>query len=359
MLRRILPLALATIAASSPAFAAKGRRTTAPAGPSFECAGAICVDAATGKVLSEQNPGRQNPPASVTKIMTLLVILDEIEAGRVKYSDVVTADKEAKEMGGTQVALAPGEKHTVEQLMYALMVQSANDAAVALAKHVSGSTDAFVAKMNARAAQLGAVATRFTSPHGLPDKRNTRGGDDMSTARDLSIIARAVIAKKDALRFSAAKDYDFRPSDRKVVNYDYIRNHNKLLWSFNGCDGFKTGWTEAGASIVTTASRGDKRVVAVVLGGKVPNQDGTPNAKLSQSRRNDYAAKLMEEGLAALGVAGAPATAVVAKPASANVAMNGAAPEAVPVGTTGTTNLPANKPKAPVKTKDGLIQLSW
>src|SRR6478735_8455673 len=116
MLRRILPLALATLTATSPAFAAKTRRVAA-ATPTFECAGATCVDAATGKVLAEQNPGRQNPPASVTKIMTLLVILDEIEAGRVKYTDVVTADKEAKEMGGTQVALSPGEQHTVEQLM--------------------------------------------------------------------------------------------------------------------------------------------------------------------------------------------------------------------------------------------------
>jgi D-alanyl-D-alanine carboxypeptidase len=357
MLLRFLPLALATLAAA-PAFAAKARRT-APAAPAFECAGAICVDAATGKVLSSQNPGRQNPPASVTKIMTLLVILDEIEAGRVKYTDVVTADKEAHGMGGTQVNLAPGEQHTVEQLLYALMVQSANDAAVALAKHVAGSTEAFVAKMNARAAQLGAASTRFTSPHGLPDKKGTRGGDDISTAGDLAAIARAVIAKKDALRFSAAKDYDFRPSDRKVVNYDYIRNHNKLLWSFNGCDGFKTGWTDAGASIVTTASRGDRRVVAVVLGGKVPNGDGTPNAKLSQARRNDYAAKLMEEGLASLGVAGAPATATTAIPARAAIAANGIAPEAVPVGAAGPAKRPAATAKAPVKGKDGAIHLSW
>lgn len=359
MLRRILPLALATLTLAAPAALAAKRKAVAP---TFECAGAICVDAATGKVLFEQTPGRQNPPASVTKIMTLLVILDEIEAGRVKYADIVTADKEAQGMGGTQVALAAGEKHTVEQLLYALMVQSANDAAVALAKHVAGSTEAFVAKMNARAAQLGATATRFTSPHGLPDKRNTRGGDDLSTARDLAIIARAVIAKNDALRFSAAKDYDFRPSDRKVVNYDYIRNHNKLLWSFNGCDGFKTGWTDAGASIVTTASRGDKRVVAVVLGGKVPNSDGTPNAKLSQARRNDYAAKLMEDGLAALGVAGAPATAVVAPAASVAGMKTGPAPEAVPVGSHAPEAVPVGttgNPKLPEKTKGGPIKLTW
>lgn len=337
MFRRLLPLALVAFTfQTAPAFAAKHR--AAPSSPVFNCAGSICVDADTGKVLSEINPGTRNPPASVTKIMTLLVVLDEIEAGRVKYSDIVTADKEASGMGGTQVALKPGEQHTLEQLLYALMVQSANDAAVALAKHVSGSTQAFVAKMNTRAAQLGATSTRFTSPHGLPDKKGTRGGDDLSTARDLATIARAVIAKKDALRFSAAKDYDFRPSDRKVVNYDYIRNHNKLLWSFNGCDGFKTGWTDAGASIVTTASRGGKRVVAVVLGGKVPNQDGTPNAKLSQARRNDYAAKLMEEGLGALGVSGAPSTARTGSPSSAS----DIAPAPVPADSSAPAPAPAS-----------------
>lgn len=309
MLRRLATPALVAVLFAAPALA-KTRKAPAPV-THFSCTGAICVDADTGKVLAEENSTLRSPPASVTKIMTLLVIMDEIEAGRVKYTDIVTADKEAHGMGGTQVALVAGEKHSVEQMLYALMVQSANDAAVALAKHVAGSTDAFVARMNARAAQLGATGTRFTSPHGLPDRKGERGGDDMSCARDLATIARAVIAKKGALRFSAAKTYDFRPSDHKVFNYDYIRNHNKLLWSFSGCDGFKTGWTNDGASIVTTASRGGKRVVAVILGGKVPSATpGVPDAVRSQARRNDYAAKLMEDGLAALGVAGSPSTAV-------------------------------------------------
>lgn len=312
MFRRLLLTALAALTLAAPAAsAATKRKASAPSGPAFSCAGAICVDAATGKVLAEENADVRHAPASVTKLMTLLVVLDEIDAGRAKLTDTVTADKEAWQFIGSKVALAIGERHTLDEMLYALMVQSANDGAIAIAKHIGGSTEGFVAKMNARAASLGLSRTRFTSPHGYP--AGSKREDDMTSARDLSVLARELLRHRLTLQYSATKTYRFRPATGDVKadapgTYNNLSNHNKLLWTFAGCDGLKTGWSGDGASIVTTASRGNKRVIAVVLGGKVPAADGTPQAKPSQSECRKYAAKLMEDGLAALGVSGAAPT---------------------------------------------------
>ncbi len=346
-------IAFALALSASPLHAA--RKVTAKAGESsFRCAGAICVDAATGKVLAEESADVQNPPASVTKLMTLLVVQDDIAAGKVKLGDRITADKDAWGMGGTQVALAIGETHTVDELMYALMVQSANDAAIALAKHVGGSRDAFVARMNARAASLGMSRTRFTSPHGLPPSKKTGDEPDLTTARDLAKVSVELMKYPDTLRYTSAKTYRFRPvtGDPKADapgTYNHLKNHNRLLGEFAGCDGMKTGWTNAGASIVTTASRGGKRVIAVVLGGVVPGSNAAlPDPRLSQRRRDDKASKLMEEGLAALGVAGAAPTPYVAQPAGTAAPV--AVPVAVPVGTPATATPVAQPLPARVKT---------
>ena len=343
MLRRLLPLALAAFTFQTvPVFAAKNR--PAPSGPVFNCAGSICVDADTGKVLSEQNADVRHAPASVTKLMTLLVVLDAVDAGKLKLTDVVTADKEAAGMGGTQAHLTAGEQHTVDELCYALMVQSANDAAVALAKHVAGSKEAFVAKMNARAASLGLTGTAFQSPHGLPPSRKTGGEPDLTTARDLAKISVELLHKRDTLRYTAAKTYRFRPptGDAKADapgTLSHFINHNKLLGVYSGCDGLKTGWTNAGASIVTTASRGNKRVIAVVLGGVVPSADPKlPDPKLSQRRRDARAESLMDEGLGALGVAGAPSTARTGSPSSP---ASGPAPAPVPADSSAPAPAPA------------------
>ena len=350
MFRRYLTSALAALCLASPA-PAKTRK--APAAPNYSCTGYICVDAATGKVLAEQSPDSASPPASVTKLMTFLVILDDFAAGTVKPSDMVTADKDAYNFLGTKAYLTVGEKHTYEQMLYALMVQSANDGAVAIAKQEAGSTEAFVAKMNARAASLGMARTRYTSPHGFPPGRSGRA-PDMTSARDIATLAREILKRPEALRYTSTKDYHFRdgPDSRKYL--DNFANHNKLLWSFSGCDGLKTGWSGDGASIATTASRGGKRVIAVVLGGKVPTAQGTPEAKSSQAQTRALAGRLMEEGLAKLGVGGAPATGFVGK-SSGTVAPagdEGDAPAAVPAGKgTAPAAVPAPAPGAPMLPK--------
>lgn len=272
-----------------------------PAQKNFSCAGQICIDAETGKILSARNETVRHPPASVTKLMTLYVVLDAVAAGEVSLSDFAKASRLAQNTDGTQVYLAVGEVNSVEDLLYALMLQSANDAAVALAEKVAGSVGAFVERMNTKAIELGMTQTRFSTPHGLPVSKKDRAAGkqpDMTTAQDLAILSRALIRNHpQTFRFSAARAKKFR-ENRGNVKPLVMKNHNKLLTSFPGCDGLKTGWTNAGASIVTTASRGNRRVIAVVLGGIVPSaQKGVPDARASQRERNQRAAELMFDGL--------------------------------------------------------------
>lgn len=271
-----------------------------PAQKNFKAVGQICIDAETGKVLSERNANVRHPPASVTKLMTIFVVLDAVKAGKIRLSTPVVASRNAQETGGTQVYLAEGEVNTVEDLLFALMLQSANDAAVALAERVGGNVENFVAMMNAKAAELGLSRTKYSTPHGLPiPKKEAAAGKkpDMTCAADLAQLSRALIrTHPEIFRYTAAKAKVFR-QDRFGVQPLPMGNHNKLLSSFPGCDGLKTGWTNAGASIVTTASRGNKRVIAVVLGGLVHGKDGGIDAKTSQRERNQRAAELMFEGL--------------------------------------------------------------
>lgn len=223
--------------------------------------GAIVVDAETGAVLFEDAADRKTYPASVVKLMALLLTLEAVNRGEIAFEDPVRITAEAARTGGSQVYLAENEVVTLDDLLFALMIQSANDAATALAVYVGGTRDAFVAKMNARAKELGMTSTRFSSPHGLPPSAGQE--PDLTTARDIARLARAVLARPVALRYTSTKVHALR-AGRFVM-----RSHNALLGSFPGCDGLKTGYFRAaGFSIAATASRGGKRVIAVVLGSE-------------------------------------------------------------------------------------------
>lgn len=223
--------------------------------------GAIVVDAETGEVLFEDGADRKTYPASVVKMMDLLLVLEAVERGEIALDDAVRVTAEAAKTGGSQVYLKENEVLVVEDLLYALMIQSANDAAMALAVHVGGSRDGFVGRMNARAQELGMTSTHFASPHGLPP---SAGQDpDLTTARDIAKLARALLARPGAIRYTSTTTYAIR-SGQFVM-----RSHNTLLQSFPGCDGLKTGYfSAAGFSIAATASRGGKRMIAVVLGSE-------------------------------------------------------------------------------------------
>ena len=230
--------------------------------------GAIVIDAATGKVLFEDHADAKGYPASVTKLMVLLVILDGVESRHLKLDERVTVTAEAAKIGGSQVYLKENEVFPVDELLYALIVQSANDAATALAIHYAGSKEAFVELMNKRAQKIGMKDTVFHSVHGLPPGRKQL--PDVSTPRDIAKLCRELLKKPKALKYTSTKERPFRADTAEPF---IMTNHNRLLKRIEGCDGFKTGYFRAaGFSIAATATKKDQRAIAVVLGavdGKV------------------------------------------------------------------------------------------
>ncbi|KJR97592.1 MAG: D-Ala-D-Ala carboxypeptidase [Desulfobulbaceae bacterium BRH_c16a] len=257
-MKRLALLFFVSLLIAQPAWAARAKISPIAKDPYMS---ALVIDADTGKVLFSDNPETIVYPASVLKMMSLLVILELIDQGKVKLDDMVQVTAEAAKIGGSQVYLDPKEQFPVEELLYALAVQSANDTAVALAIHVAGSKEGFVALMNQKAAALGMKDTQFHSVHGLPPSEGQKV--DQTTATDLALLCRALIARPDSLKYTGTKERPFR--DGKFI----MRNHNHLLGSVDGCDGFKTGYFEAGGfSIAATAKRGGVRIIAIVMGSK-------------------------------------------------------------------------------------------
>lgn len=278
--------------------------------------GALVLDAASGAVLHEENADVVSPPASLTKLMTFLVVHDALAAGRLRLDTPVTANAADEAMGGTQVLLAAGETFSVEELLFAVMVESANDAAHALAIPVAGSRVAFVAAMNARAQSLGMRNTVFRTPHGLPPASRNASDGDLTTPRDLALLARELVAKTDVLRYSSVRARLFGHGVR--TQPQPMRNHNLLLTTVEGCDGLKTGFTRAaGFCLVATAQRGTKRVVVAVM--------GSPDAKT----RNAHVTRLIEEGFAKI-----PANSVFTGPPVPLAPVNPAASATTPLGVT-------------------------
>ena len=249
--------------------------------------GAIVIEAATGRVLLADQPDVKGYPASVQKLMDALNILEKLQSGQLTLQDQVPVSPKASHTGGSRVWLADKESFTVEDMLYALMVQSANDAAVALAEKVAGSTDAFVELMNQKAKELGMTSTVFHSVHGLPPGRGQE--HDVTTPRDLSVLCRELVLKHpEILKYTSTRERPFRTNvPAKTV---IMRTHNHLLARVEGCDGLKTGYfAQAGFSIAVTAARQGHRVIAVVL--------DSPDLKT----RDNRAAELVAKGFALLG----------------------------------------------------------
>lgn len=248
--------------------------------------GAIVVDAASGQVLFEDHADTKGYPASVQKLMDLLIILERIQQGRLSLHDQVRVSAKAAQMPESHVDLKQDESFSVEEMLYALMVKSANDAAVALAEKVAGTTDDFVDLMNQKAKQLGMSSTVFHCVHGLPPPRGQE--HDVSTARDLSILCRELVSKHpEALRYTSTRERPFRPNGGK--NALVMHTHNHLLGKIEGCDGLKTGYfAQAGYSIAVTAARNGHRIIAVLL--------DSPDIKT----RDSNAEKLVAKGFAAI-----------------------------------------------------------
>jgi D-alanyl-D-alanine carboxypeptidase (penicillin-binding protein 5/6) len=262
--------------------------STTTATPSIEAASAILADLATGRVLFASNPDERRPIASLTKIMTALVVLE-----RADPDDVVTVSEEAagpRVAGISGLGLQAGERIRVRELLYALLLQSANDAAEALAEHVSGSVDAFVDLMNERSVALGLTRTRFDSPNGLDD-------EGYSTARDLVRLTRTAY---DVPEFADLVATRFHTVHSPTAGPRIVQNRNALLWLYPGAIGVKTGFTTpAGFCLVAAAERDGERLVAVVLG-----EPGEPFSDAATLLNHGFAAferrTLLERG-ASLG----------------------------------------------------------
>jgi len=224
--------------------------------------GAIVLNSTSGEVLFEDNADTMAYPASMVKMMDLLLILEGIDEGHLSLQDRIVVSAEVARIGGSQVYLKEKEVQTVEDLLYALMIQSANDAAVALALHYKGSKQAFVELMNRRAEELGMKDTVFHSVHGLPPGRGQL--PDVSTARDMATLGRELLSHPEALKYTSEKKRLFRPDAPEPF---IMRNHNHLVGNFEGCDGLKTGffWA-AGFSITATATQNGARALVVIIG---------------------------------------------------------------------------------------------
>ena len=223
-----------------------------------DCAAVLLMEADSGQVIFQMNPDTPRPVASVTKVMTILLTLEQIERGALSLEDAVTVSPTAAGMGGSQVLLDVGERQDVATLLKSMIVGSANDAAVALAEAMYGSEDLCVDAMNRRAEALGMQDTHFENCTGLPAE------GQHTTARDVAIMSRQLFAHELYYTFSSVWMEDIDHGDGRITQ---LVNTNKLLRLLDGCDGGKTGSTgEAGYCISATAQRGGMRLIAVVLG---------------------------------------------------------------------------------------------
>jgi len=219
---------------------------------------AILMDADTGTVIFEKNKAEKLPPASITKIMTMLLIMEALDAGKIKFDDPVTTSEYAASMGGSQIFLEVGETMTVREMLKGIAMASGNDASVAMAEKIAGSEAAFVQMMNERAKELGMNNTNFVNVNGLP------ADNHYTTAEDIAIMSRELMKHEEITSFTSVyQDYLRKDSEKPF----WLVNTNKLVRFYSGADGLKTGYTsEAKFCLSATAKRDNFRVIAVVLG---------------------------------------------------------------------------------------------
>lgn len=235
-----------------------------------EARSAILMEVSTGKIIYEKNSNEKFAPASVTKVMTMLLTMEHIDSGKIKFDDKVTVSENAKKMGGSSMLLDTGEVRTVEDLIKGIGIASGNDAAVAMAEYLGGSESNFVDMMNDRAKELGMVNTTFKNCTGLPVDGH------ISTAYDISIMSRELLKHPDILKYTST--YMETISEGRKTPIELV-NHNKLVRFFQGCDGLKTGFTnEAKYCISATAVKDGVRVLSVIMGAptyKIRNRDAS------------------------------------------------------------------------------------
>lgn len=241
---------------------------------------AILIEASTGKILYEKNPDEKLPPASMTKVMSMLLIMEAIDEGKLKLTDEVEISPTAASMGGSQVFLQAGEKYPVEELLKGVAIASGNDAVVALAEKVAGSVEKFVEMMNEKAQKLGLSNTHFDNPHGLDSENH------YTTAKDMSVMAKELVKHKKILEFTSIYEYYMPKPDGSTT---WLVNTNKLVRFYEGVDGLKTGFTSIAKYCLTaTAKKSNMRLLTVVMGVESSDLRSNDTVKLLNYGFNSY-----------------------------------------------------------------------
>ncbi len=247
----------------------------------LDCKSAILMEATTGAILYTQNADEALPPASVTKIMTLLLVMEEIDSGRIRLDETVSVSANAASMGGSQVYLKEGEQMSVDDLLKSVVIASANDAAVALAERVAGSVSVFVDRMNAKARTLGMESTVFENVTGLDDTAENH----LTSARDIALMSRELLKHPTVLQYSSIWMDSIRDGAFGLTNT------NRLVRFYRGCTGLKTGSTsKAGFCVSVTAEREGLSLICVIMGAE------------SGDSRNAAASTLLDWGFANYGL---------------------------------------------------------
>ena len=236
---------------------------------------AIMIEASTGEILFQKNKDEKLAPASMTKMMSMLLIMEEIENGNLKWDEMITASERAASMGGSQIFLKVGEKMSVTDMLKGISIASGNDATVAMAERISGSEESFVKKMNDRAKELGLKNTNFVNATGLT------ADNHYSSANDMVLIARELVKHEKILEFTGTYE-DYLRKDTKSPFW--LVNTNRLVRFYSGVDGLKTGFTdEAGYCLTSTAKRDNMRLITVVM-----NEPDISKRSADTSKMLDY-----------------------------------------------------------------------
>lgn len=245
----------------------------------------ILIEASTGEILSEKNSDEKLAPASMTKIMTMLLIMESLEKNEYTLDDKVNISTNAASMGGSQVFLEAGSELKVKELLKAIAIASANDAAVAMAEYTAGSTESFVNLMNEKAASLGCTNTTFKNVHGLDAEGH------LTTAKDMAIMARELLKHEEILNYSSIYEEFLNKPDGSST---WMVNTNKLIKYYNGLDGLKTGFTKnAGYCLTATAKRNNMRLISVVMNEPTTEKRSSDTIKLLNYGFANYKIKVV------------------------------------------------------------------